>query len=492
MNPELQRNFWLELSPVRIIMMPLVLGLVFSAIWTTWGFGGEQAGQLSAVASVASVMYFFIVVIWGTWISARLVTSEIRERTWDAQRMSAIGPWSMVTGKLIGGTAYVWYGGLICLVPIVMNTMAKGNMDAVAGELSFRIGMGLFAHASAFLVSMLAVRRRAASSRLASFFAMVAGISAAGWVWSVWTYTANWPFDVQFTWFAIEFSAPLFMVISLLIFAGWAILGNRTLMRHELQIPTGPMVWIAFLLFSMVYYAGQADLFGIFGELAAATQEVSKTANAVIDLEGVSGDMLVVIRWLIATLVASLLTYMAILFAPKDWVQLRQARAQFFSGHILQALWNLPSWAYAAAATTVAALALITTIEPMSLDFAVGVTEELGGLGLPIDGRIDFRPSVIAGLMFMARDIGIVLWFNAAKRARRPDMAAFVTLWVLHSVVPSLLIGMSAIALLPFAAPWPIGGHGWMLPLWPAAEAGVIFFLVIGRRAMVRANARNT
>jgi hypothetical protein len=489
MNPELQRNLWLELSPIRLIMMPAVIGLIFAAVWTTWGFGSEATGQLGAVAAAARFIYFFIVVIWGTWIAARLVTGEIRDRTWDFQRMSAISSWSMVTGKLIGGTAFVWYGGLICLVPIVMHTAATGGGDEVAREILFRVGMGLFAHASAFFVSMLAVRRMAASSRLASFFAMVAGIGAAAWVWWVWVGTKDWPIDVQFTWFHIEMAAPTFMVISLLLFAGWAILGNWTLMRHELQIPTGPLVWIGFILFAMVYYAGQADFFGILDELGQAAHRTSKATGGAVGVDGIPDSVLTSTRWAIAFAVALSLTYIAIIVAPKNWVQLRQARQQFLGGRVPQALWNLPSWGYTIIAAVVAAIFLTGTLAPITVNVANDLPTDWTITGVPLDGVIDLRPTVFALLAFMIRDVGIVLWFNAAKRARRPDLAAVVTLWVLHSVVPALLAGTQALALLSFVSPWPVNGDSWMQPVWPALEAALVFFLVAARRGMVRSRA---
>lgn len=489
MNPELRRNLWLELSPMRLILMPAVLGLLFAAIWTTWGFGAEAAGQLGAVAAASKYFYFFIVVIWGTWIAARLVTAEIRDRTWDFQRMSAIDSWSMVVGKLAGGTAFVWYGGLLCLIPIVMDTAAKQGGDAVLGELLFRVGMGLFAHASAFLVSMLAVRRDAASSRLASFFAMVAGVGAAAWVWWVWFSAKDWPVDVQFTWFNMEMAAPTFMVASLLIFAVWAVIGNWTLMRHELQIPTGPLVWIGFLLFAMVYYAGQADFFGILDELAAAADTASKATGGAVGVDGLPDDVLASVRWAIAFGVATTLAYITIIVAPKNWVQLRRVREQFSSGRIPQALWNLPSWGYAVIAAFIAAIVLSTTLSPFEVNVAADLPSDWRITGVPVDGMLDLRPTVFALLAFMVRDIAVVLWFNAAKRARRPDLGAVVVLWVLHSILPAFIAGTGAFALLSFVSPWPVNGDSWMQPVWPALEAAAILFLVAARRRMVRSSA---
>ena len=51
--------------------------------------------------------------LWGTRSAALSVVAEIRERTWDSQKLSSIGPWTMVWGKLFGATAANWFGALV-------------------------------------------------------------------------------------------------------------------------------------------------------------------------------------------------------------------------------------------------------------------------------------------------------------------------------------------------------------------------------------------
>src|SRR5262245_21255916 len=108
MNPELQRNFWLELTTRRLIMMPIVLGIVF----LTAAANGDNGG-LQAAGGVARVLFYIVVVFWGTRVAASAVVGEIRDRTWDGQRLSALTPSQMLTGKLLGATSYQWYGGII-------------------------------------------------------------------------------------------------------------------------------------------------------------------------------------------------------------------------------------------------------------------------------------------------------------------------------------------------------------------------------------------
>ncbi len=104
MNPELRRNLWLELTPRRLATMAIILALIFFA-------AGLSGGDDFRPASVAVVLYYFIVVIWGARNAALCVVGEIRERTWDLQRLSSLGAAEMTWGKLFGATAYNWYGG---------------------------------------------------------------------------------------------------------------------------------------------------------------------------------------------------------------------------------------------------------------------------------------------------------------------------------------------------------------------------------------------
>jgi hypothetical protein len=172
MNPEFQRNLWLNLSNGRLIMMPVVLGAIFFAASLFPSAGYE------AVRHTAQFMYVVIVVLWGTWLASRAVVGEIRDRTWDNQRMSSIPPWAMVWGKLFGSTIYIWYGGAICLVALTWANLNDGKADDVLRDLGFWITIGLFAHTVSMLASLLAARRQSRHARMQVFAYQLAGLMA--------------------------------------------------------------------------------------------------------------------------------------------------------------------------------------------------------------------------------------------------------------------------------------------------------------------------
>src|SRR3954447_19334004 len=97
MNPEFLRNLWLELTPRRVALMVGILGLIFFAVIVA---GGSQYSLFGS----AQWLYYLFVVFWGSRNAAMGVVGEIRDRTWDQQRLSALSASTMTWGKLFGST----------------------------------------------------------------------------------------------------------------------------------------------------------------------------------------------------------------------------------------------------------------------------------------------------------------------------------------------------------------------------------------------------
>ena len=113
MNPELKRNLWLEFSLHRLVAMPAVLGLIFLGA----ALGTHPVSDVG-VATTGLILFVGLTGVWGARRAAESVTEEFHSKTWDGQRMSAIGPWAMTWGKLAGSTSFAWYGALLCLAVV--------------------------------------------------------------------------------------------------------------------------------------------------------------------------------------------------------------------------------------------------------------------------------------------------------------------------------------------------------------------------------------
>ena len=110
-NPEFQRQLYLECSQARLIGIPLILSAVF-----TLSYFADNHRLASGSAQAAMTLFLIITLLWGARQAMDSVAEEYRDRTWDTQRLSALSPWQMVWGKWLGCTIMVWYAGLICLL----------------------------------------------------------------------------------------------------------------------------------------------------------------------------------------------------------------------------------------------------------------------------------------------------------------------------------------------------------------------------------------
>jgi hypothetical protein len=177
MNPEFQRNLILELSIHRLIAMPVILLLVFVA---TGALAGEDAATY-----VATGVLWLLLVLWGGRLAAETVLGEVAGRTWDAQRMSSIGPWTMSWGKLFGSTVFVWYGALWC-VPAYFWSGQKSFADLVETAL-----LGLFTHAIALFLTSCTCSRSAPRCSIRRVFNRSSRSPAGRWcVGMAWPSTA--------------------------------------------------------------------------------------------------------------------------------------------------------------------------------------------------------------------------------------------------------------------------------------------------------------
>jgi hypothetical protein len=105
MNPEFQRQLYLEYSPARLLGIPMVLGIMF-----TLSFFLDDHRLGTTTANTAIGLFMLISLLWGARQTIDSILEEYRERTWDTQRLSALGPWEMVWGEIIRQHQH----GLVC------------------------------------------------------------------------------------------------------------------------------------------------------------------------------------------------------------------------------------------------------------------------------------------------------------------------------------------------------------------------------------------
>lgn len=435
MNPEFLRNLWLEATPFRLAAIAGLLLLVFAAASMGGGpFKPESAGL---------VLYWFFVVLWGTRSAALSVVGEIRERTWDGQKLSVVGPFEMVWGKLLGATIHNWYGGLICLPFILWPLLQTQGLVAAATYGLILVTLGVLAQAVALLSSLILIRRRTGNWRLDTFLCQVAGILAAFSHYSLWStgqaFLRNTGLSIS--WWGQEFNLTAFHLVSLLLFTAWALVGCWRTMRAELRFTNGPFIWLAWLVYSALYQAGFESFLGQrFPQLESG---VHSALSLRLGLAGLA-------------LLAS--TYSMVFLEPKDPVRLRWLVERVRAGGLARVFLALDAWMLSYAATV--ALGILLFLSLTGDGFATGNP----AAGLP----------VIAMLGFLARDIGIFVLMRGGKR----DLAAVAILGALYLLVPLILNGIGGAALV-FAFVPVTGGSAVLSVIAAWVEGGVLSFLAI-------------
>ncbi|HUJ03402.1 MAG TPA: hypothetical protein VLW75_07195 [Rhizomicrobium sp.] len=441
MNPELQRNLWLELTPRRLATMAIILLLIFFA-------SGLSGGLSYRPASVAVLLYYFIVVIWGARNAALSVVGEIRDRTWDLQRLSSLGAGEMTWGKLFGATAYNWYGGALCLAVMLAYGFAHSDPVSVVIGLVYYLAVGLIAQAAALLASLIAVRRRQSHTRLEIFFYQLAGLIAAVAVFAIWDMadpagsilTRKPPTDF-IVWWGHAYDARLFLLASLALFAGWTLVACYRTMRLELQMNNGPLVWLGFLVFIGIYVAG-------FDAWLSRDPAMADWDSAALRLG-------------LAATAYGLLTYVMVVLEPKDRVHYRWLASETAKGHLVKAAGGLQAWMTSYIATLIFSGLLIW--------WRVADTEAI--------------VLIAAGLGFLTRDISLFVLIHALPGKRRGDFAALLALFALYVLAPAIVKGLDLKGALIFFYPQP-GAESWLGPAIAWAEAVFVALLAAGRVAI--------
>ena len=449
MNPEFRRNLWLVLSPQRLVAAPVALGIVFGLTWLT------APGFLSGIGQL---IFYLLVGFWGTRRAADTLAEETAGGTWDGQRLSSLGAWAMSWGKLLGGTGFVWYAGLIALAVALRFDPAWPSPAPLLFIAATLIASGLLGQAVA-LATILAFRRKLpAERRLPVTFSQLFGLVAMVLTHEV----ARVPLDTSATvdWFGWALPLSLFGLASIVAFLAWALLAVYRLMRVELQFRALPWAWLGFALFLMAYGEGLAYHWLRREAVPAAA-------------------------WLAAPLVVAVFLVYAALFAePKSVIAYRGLVAALRRGDRRRAgallpLW-LPTYVIFAGLAVAFAIALGTAKwQPAALwvNGPLGV-DAMAGRFLPV------RTTVLAAALFVLRDVLFVLWLNFASKRRRADLAALLYLALAYGPLAALLTAIPAPLLLTFVLPMPME-HAAMTILPVAAELVVLLFLL--RRRWVAA-----
>lgn len=428
MNPEFQRNLYLEISTARLIGMPAFLLVIFSL---TYLMDKNSLDKVTANAAIG--LYIALVLFWGAKQTAENIFDEIRNNTWDIQKTSAMSPWSLTWGKLFGSTVYNWYGGLLCLL---VYSIATPKPEYTMQTWVYFISCGLLVQSLSLLVSLLSIRRKQAfNSGLNYLFALAALFFIVPVMLNIDKY-----YDDALYWYQEEYNRSYFNANSLIIACIWTIIGIYRLLAEELRIRTLPWVWIAFVVFLCVYFTGFLISFSKYSEYLQQ--------NIVMSSVSVSFAVCIVLSYLLLFINEN-----SPMLLRQLWVYIRQERW-------LRVCQEMPCWIISVV-LALPAMVILSFLYPM---------EKFG--------NIYFYPLVI--YLLMLRDIGILLYFSYAPNPKRAMGLTLLYMICLYVVLPAIFYSMKADVLA--GAVFPVLNTNLMLSiLFASVQTAVIGFLLFQR-----------
>ena len=384
-NPELRRHVWLDLTPHRLVMMPVLLGLVF--LLTVAGESPNRNG----LALVALGAFVLISLFWGGSLASASIVNEMRDHTWDTQRMSALTPFELTLGKVLGANLFTWYGGLICLVVYAFEAGSLSMTTPVWQVLALAVGSALFVHAFVTLLALLLVRSRHSTRSLGL-------LSVLMLLYLVGPLLLLEGRHQQVVWYGIEFTRLGFVLGSVWFFALWAGVGAWRVMAQMLQVRTTPLFWLLFAV-SLTGY-----LYGLLWGFPVRSVDVGQ------------------LFWLVAFLVLLALSYLSVWAEPKDVVSIRRVQWAARQREWRRLFENLPLWV----ATGVPALLCVPVLAlfpPGSLGPNEPVIPALAALGL---------------LLFAVRDLALIYLCSLGRTPGRAHATALFYLFLLYGLLPWL------------------------------------------------------
>lgn len=457
MNPELQRRLWTDVTPRRLGFLAIVLAVVLAVAWAL----PHPDDKLSTLATTAATIFFVLTVLWGGRNAGEAISADIRDRTWDLQRMSALSAGSMAFGKFVGATLFVWIGALICLAVAALAPATDLLDIAIAPDgpwpqlfaLWRLVGGALLAQAAAFVAAILAMRRGVSGVR----WSLVVSVGAALATWSLiqgaTSGFAAFNFDEQgvlegwstSNWWGVEIVNALFVsvVVAVYIVLG-AIAAVRLIRRDMLERGDG------------LFLSGVALITGLlFGGFAFEEASAAKGLTAGL---GVAAGIIIAIAWA------------AVIVEPKDPRRTARTVALATAGRI----------AHAAATAPAFAAPLLLGAVCLALFLIIGAARGADAVLLAFP---------LCVLCFVVRDIALIVGFCAGDRPEKGEFPALVVLAVNYLALGPLVSELARPAAALF---WPItdGFPGLVGPIFGVLAAATPAIVAVVWAAM-RLRARS-
>lgn len=408
-NPEFLRQIWLNWRPA-LLAWSLGLSLLVLALPTALSSPAHMPG---ALAMTALAGLWAAAVGYGSVLAGRSLLEEASQNTWDWQRLSALSPWQMGWGKLLGAVLPAWlYALWFALALAVIAAFWQATPFPVTHAIGLAVlwGLSLQAWAMNFVLVSWGHQDRPALRKRSLLPLVLLGYIVFQMLFGLYDGLRNPGSHTEYWWgLSVGTLGYSYMVGALLL--GLGLLGLWRQLCTRLDVPTLPWAWPLGLVLAGGFAAGS--------ETSRLSAFFSTTAWFAI----------------VATAAVALLHMGQHLRAWRQ-VQWSLSRQRWRS-----ALQALPLW-------------------PVSLLLALVFSLLLIVLGTPGDHNGDkLGFATLCLTLQLLRDCLVLTGFALLSGKLRSPMAAFVIAWlILNVAAPLLAYGVAgtqgAMLLQPAVALW--------------------------------------
>jgi hypothetical protein len=421
-NPELTRNIWLEMTTGRLIAMPLILSMIFFAVFSL----GSSINQTMDIVRVISILLFMVLgVLYGTKLATESIVGEMNDKTWDNQRLTLISPPAMVTGKLFGSTAFAWYGAVLALLMFMISSFYTEDPWL---HIRFGIWLLLFTvltHELALLASLLGIRKNRERQKLSWFFYYLVAVGVSyyiqGMVYLIFFTSALTKIKDQLfslSWYFINFNIIDFLILSTLAFIFWAFTGLKNLVKSEFHFRNSSSTWIWFLIFVAIYCFGFGISFdfSFFGEAMFG------------EMKSVGLSFNIFLGVFLAYFINEMFIYYLMFNEKNNSLVLYRMIALLKNRNFKELTYASPLWLTSLAFGFILMLVFqVASISFFSNDFNLLSTDsfEMMWVLLPVNL-----------FLYLLRDLFLLLFFNMNSSFKKPEIATLITLFIMYYIMP--------------------------------------------------------
>jgi len=450
-NAEFRRNVWCEFTPAKIIISPVIIGIITLLVYAA---APRPDDFFNALGIVSGVLMSFILLLWATKQASESVIGEVNDRTWVFQKMSSVRAIDMTIGKLFGSTVYAWYTAGFCLVAYVISALFASDGFLRLKYALLIILAGLVGHALSMMLSLIIVKNARFTGKTGKNSVFLAGVVIGCVILAIASsvFSKKIP-DIQ--WMGITVHPIDFFIFSAVYAAFWSIAGLYRMMRQELQYDNTPTWWCVFVVTLLVYFNGLT--YGLpNGEWGGSLLKGS------------------VVLWTSFPILV-LLTYLTLLTESFDTVMLRKLVDRIRRRRWRDAAVSTPLWM-----PTVAGV-LSLTILMLGRDLINGATIYYPDLSHYGSFTLSVLPLVV--VLFLLRDLGVIGLIKSTGSGKG-DFYIAVYLVLAYGLMPTVLTLAKAKLALHCFWPVPIDGIVWQ-SVPPALECAAAGYLVWMRRGKI-------